>query len=50
MFGMSELLFYGGLVACGAAMAGAIISAVILYFSKAWLNSLLDREYGKRRS
>jgi len=46
---MSEILFSGGIIICGIAVIGALISIIILRFMKIHLNKQFDIEYGKRR-
>lgn len=43
----SELLFYGGLAAMGAAAAGALLCIVIFRVSGRKLKKKLEQEYGK---
>ena len=43
----SEVLFYGGLAAMGAAAAGALLCIVIFRVSGRKLKKKLEQEYGK---
>ncbi|MDR1641514.1 MAG: hypothetical protein LBT59_17615 [Clostridiales bacterium] len=42
-----EILFYGGLILAGFALAAGIATAAVLYFRWKRLSAKLDAEYGK---
>ncbi len=48
-FTISELLFYGGIFAMGAAAILAVVAIVVFRTSGKLLNSQLEKEFGKRR-
>lgn len=45
----SEMIFNLGILICVVAIAGAIITAIMLRIFKVRLNKQLDAEFGKRR-
>jgi hypothetical protein len=44
-----ELILNTGIVICCVAVAGAVITGIVLRLSRKRLNRQLDAEYGKRR-
>ena len=46
--GISDLLFYGGLLVAGCSIFCGIIATIILRKRKEQLQLQLEREYGKR--